>query len=244
MMEKMNSARLVQCAAAAGAAFLAWKFLRSQTRRNFQRGWIHVQGGQQQKPRLETEAQNLTAEVPTANPSIENTRSAGGVEDEPGREPLCSLLTVVITTSPGADNPRTFLQDQVVESFGLVDGLLSCRIIIVCDGYKYVEGISPSKINLRGGKVDDIRMQNYEGYKSALRAKASSGPPPFTLAGMSYTGAQLTDLECGAGEGCWKCVEVLELAEHQGTHCEINCKQPAFQDSPHQKCACVCLIWQ
>lgn len=52
---------------------------------------------------------------------------------------LPSLLTVVLNTSPGVSNPSTRLLEEVLASFALVPGLLSCRLIIVADGYKLRE---------------------------------------------------------------------------------------------------------
>ena len=72
-------------------------------------------------------------------------------------------------------------------TFRFVDGLASCRTIIVCDGYKI-----SSSCNFRGGKVDDVRRDNYEGYKRALRSRID-------------------------GKACgWENVELLELEQHHG----------------------------
>lgn len=100
---------------------------------------------------------------------------------------MASRLTVVITTSPASDHPRTELVEQVLGSFSFVDGLASCRTIIVCDGYKVAKSC-----NFRGGKVDDVRRANYEGYKQALRSKIASKHPG------------------------WETIELLELQEHCG----------------------------
>ena len=98
---------------------------------------------------------------------------------------LASRLTVVITTSPANDHPRTELLEQVLGSFHYVEGLASCRTIVVCDGYKVAKSC-----NFRGGKVDEVRRSNYEGYKRSLRAKIASKE--------------------------WESIELLELQEHFG----------------------------
>ena len=97
----------------------------------------------------------------------------------------CIQREVIITTSPASDHPRTELLEKVLATFRFVNGLAGCRTIIVCDGYKCA-----ASCNFRGGKVDDVRRANYEGYKEALRAKVA-------LAG-------------------WEHVELLELEQHHG----------------------------
>lgn len=102
-------------------------------------------------------------------------------------EDLAPCLTVLITTSPASDHPRTELIEHVLASFRFVAGLADCRTIVVCDGYKVA-----SSCNFRGGKVDPVRRENYEGYKEAIRTK-------------------IADRHAG-----WGSIELLELQEHYG----------------------------
>jgi len=102
-------------------------------------------------------------------------------------ESLAQILTVLITTSPASDHPRTELIEHVLASFRFVAGLADCRTIVVCDGYKVA-----SSCNFRGGKVDEVRRANYEGYKEALRIKIA------------------------ARHAGWGSIELLELQEHYG----------------------------
>ena len=60
---------------------------------------------------------------------------------------LRDSVTVVITTSPASDHPRTELLEQVLGSFRFVDGLARCKTVIVCDGYKIAHSC-----NFRGGR--------------------------------------------------------------------------------------------
>ena len=62
------------------------------------------------------------AGLPEANTS---TQAVGSLHDR---------LTVIVTTSPIPDHPSTAMIEHTVKSFGSVPGLLSCRIIICCDG--------------------------------------------------------------------------------------------------------------
>jgi hypothetical protein len=63
------------------------------------------------------------------------------------RRELRDSVTVVITTSPASDHPRTELLEQVLESFRFVEGLARCKTVIVCDGYKIA-----NSCNFRGGR--------------------------------------------------------------------------------------------
>ena len=121
--------------------------------------------------------------------------------------PLGQRVTVILTTSPASDHPRTELLEQVMASFRFVDGLSRCRTIIVCDGYK----ISNS-CNFRGGKVDDVRRANYEGYKVALNDKISRKLPG------------------------WECVQILDLQQHHGFGFAVRAALPHVETD-----VCVCL---
>lgn len=46
------------------------------------------------------------------------------------------MLSIILTTSPTVSNPSTELIENIIESFGLVSSLLTCKLIIVCDGVK------------------------------------------------------------------------------------------------------------
>lgn len=45
---------------------------------------------------------------------------------------------MILTTSPTVSNPSTALLERVVDTFKLVPSLLSCHLIIVCDGIKEI----------------------------------------------------------------------------------------------------------
>ena len=86
---------------------------------------------------------------------------------------LSRVCTTIITTSPAPSHPSIDLIEQVLRSIAFhAPGLAACRTIIVCDGFKLVEG----KCNFRGARVDDAAAQKYAAYKIALRALLESPP--------------------------------------------------------------------
>jgi hypothetical protein len=48
------------------------------------------------------------------------------------------MLTIILTTSPVLSNPSTVVLETVVKSFNLVEKLIDCKLIIVCDGVKEI----------------------------------------------------------------------------------------------------------
>eukprot|EP00960_Hanusia_phi_P071623 767594-Hanusia_phi.AAC.12 len=107
-------------------------------------------------------------------------------QDCPGID-LAKKLTIVVTTSPASDHPDTKLIELVLKSFELVKGLSACNKVIVCDGYRIWKDC-----NFRNGRVDEVRLKNYEEYKSNIK--------------------KLSELS----EGPWQNSKIMELQEHQG----------------------------
>ena len=79
------------------------------------------------------------------------------------------LLTVIITTSPTASNPCTRLIASIVRSLGIVDGLLPCRKIIVCDGY-----VCGQKCNYKRGRITQDAVGAYQQYLRKLETLSSA----------------------------------------------------------------------
>ena len=80
---------------------------------------------------------------------------------------LSKVLTVVITSSPAKSNPSLRMLEIVVESFTRVPGLKSCRIIIMCDGYKRGAKHRPSR-----GIIDDEAADRYDSFLENLSKAA------------------------------------------------------------------------
>ena len=76
---------------------------------------------------------------------------------------LSKVLTVVITSSPAKSNPSLRMLEIVVESFERVQGLKTCRIIIMCDGYKRGAKHRPSR-----GIIDDEAADRYDSFLENL----------------------------------------------------------------------------
>lgn len=73
-------------------------------------------------------------------------------------------LTVVITTSPAKCHPAVDMIRDVIESFSLVDGLLDCDRIVVCDGVKVGLKERPSR-----GIVSNDTQARYLAYMNNLK---------------------------------------------------------------------------
>jgi hypothetical protein len=108
--------------------------------------------------------------------------------------PMQELLTIVVTTSPIQSNPSTELLERVFETFfhGGNDFALKCRKVIVCDGCRGgnndTEQVSKrhatAKQSMRNGIVNSQQLENYNGFKAALRTLCANAPPdsPFHTA--------------------------------------------------------------
>ena len=89
---------------------------------------------------------------------------------------LSRVCTTIITTSPAPSHPSTDLIEQVLRSIALHSpGLAACRTIIVCDGFKLVEG----KCNFRSARVDESAARSYALYKSALHSLLDGESSPL-----------------------------------------------------------------
>ena len=124
-----------------------------------------------------TDASKVMMESPTGSAS----RHGQDVVD------LRQKLTIVITTSPASDHPETNLIELVLKSFELVEGLSGCKKVIVCDGYRIWKDC-----NFRNGRVDEIRLRNYEEYKSNIKKMSERS------------------------EGLWQHSTIMALTEHHG----------------------------
>ena len=107
--------------------------------------------------------------------------------------PLEELLTIVVTTSPIQSNPSTELLERVFETFihGGEVFALKCRKVIVCDGCRGGDGTehvskrhATAKQSMRNGIVNEQQLENYNGFKTALRALCETAQPdsPFHTA--------------------------------------------------------------
>mmetsp|Transcript_8558 Transcript_8558/g.18982 ORF Transcript_8558/g.18982 Transcript_8558/m.18982 type:complete len:759 (+) Transcript_8558:46-2322(+) len=113
---------------------------------------------------------------------------------KPGSRALCERLTVILTTSPVGRHPSTDLIDEVLGSMKLADGLVSCDMVVVCDGYRREngEGVAYSEPKYRSGIVDAESAKNYEAYKAVLRKR---------MAGTTAPAIRLLELESRHGFG-------------------------------------------
>jgi hypothetical protein len=109
---------------------------------------------------------------PEQAPKLEQEHAS---EPEPEQEALelestlspsfaAQLLTVIVTTSPTTSNPCTRLTAAVMRSLGLVEGLLVCPKVIVCDGY-----VCAAKCNYKKGRITDGDVEAYQQYVQNLR---------------------------------------------------------------------------
>ncbi|KAI1391775.1 uncharacterized protein F4822DRAFT_105254 [Hypoxylon trugodes] len=81
-------------------------------------------------------------------------------------QPISSLLTVIITTSPTPSAPLTDLISAILSSFRSHCGdLLSCRVIVVLDTY---ERIAP-QARLKKGQVTPEGAKTFELYKQNVK---------------------------------------------------------------------------
>ena len=83
-------------------------------------------------------------------------------------------LTVLITSSPTHTHPSTCLLDRVLETFGAVPGLMECRKIVICDGYRL-----DAQIRYKKGRVTQKQADSYEAYKSNLRKHIEENNPLY-----------------------------------------------------------------
>eukprot|EP00123_Amoebidium_parasiticum_P005069 comp16315_c0_seq1/m.14103 comp16315_c0_seq1/g.14103 ORF comp16315_c0_seq1/g.14103 comp16315_c0_seq1/m.14103 type:complete len:287 (-) comp16315_c0_seq1:294-1154(-) len=77
---------------------------------------------------------------------------------------LRDRLTVLLTTSPVVTNPDTRMIEAVLHSFAHVNQLGTCRLIIVCDGYKTGE-----KAKHRSGIITQEGIEKYGQFIERLR---------------------------------------------------------------------------
>ena len=76
---------------------------------------------------------------------------------------LSEFLTIIITTSPIKSHPSTYVLDQVIESFNLIDELNDCKKLIICDGYQII-----SNNKYKSGKISQDVATNYEIYIESI----------------------------------------------------------------------------
>ena len=111
----------------------------------------------------------------------------------PARATLADALTVVCTTSPIPDHPSTALLDETIGSFALVPELLTCRVIIVCDGTRQdLQGSSKFK----RGLVTEADEENYRQFISNVQARISAA-----RLGEIYSNCELLVLDSHHGFG-------------------------------------------
>ena len=107
--------------------------------------------------------------------------------------PLEELLTIVVTTSPIQSHPSTELLERVFETFihGGEAFALKCRKVVVCDGCRGGDDSdqvskrhATAKQSMRNGIVNARQLENYNGFKTALRALCETAQPdsPFYTA--------------------------------------------------------------
>ena len=104
--------------------------------------------------------------------SVPHWAAASAAQTVPGK------LTVIITTSPckGGDAIHRALFRALFASFGQVDGLEGCRIIVVCDSYKQVKsdaGRPMGKVKVKNGSVTSVMAAGYADFLSWLDAEAA-----------------------------------------------------------------------
>ncbi|KAI1407880.1 hypothetical protein F5Y13DRAFT_120640 [Hypoxylon sp. FL1857] len=79
-------------------------------------------------------------------------------------QPISSLLTVIITTSPTPSAPSTELISAILSSFrSYCESLLSCRVIVVFDTYDRITShprLKKGQVTADGAKTFDLYKQN------------------------------------------------------------------------------------
>lgn len=78
-------------------------------------------------------------------------------------------LTVVVVTSPFASMPSLSIICNVIESFNLIDGLDSCPVKIVMDGYKVCSESRPKKGKITA-EAEILYMQYFDALKRRFQA--------------------------------------------------------------------------
>ena len=80
---------------------------------------------------------------------------------------------MILTTSPMISNPSTELVERVVETFTFVPGLIECKLIITCDGYKELSDEQfeiQKKFNRRKrGWISTSKVAKYKEYVENIR---------------------------------------------------------------------------
>jgi hypothetical protein len=84
----------------------------------------------------------------------------------PVNPPICSLLTVILTTSVTPSAPSTELLESVLDSIRLHSAeLLSCRVIVVMDSYDQIA----SQARLKKGQVTAEQAEDFDLYKENIK---------------------------------------------------------------------------
>ena len=123
------------------------------------------------------------AALPPMKLGVTASRPLSSCDKHSGEVDLRGLMTIVLNTSPGTQNPSTLLLEEVVTSFSLVPGLLSCRLLIVADGYKVRD-----KAALKKGMATPAIAAAYEHFLSRVEWLTRSP-------GSALCGAELLVLE-------------------------------------------------
>jgi hypothetical protein len=89
-------------------------------------------------------------------------------------------LTLIVTTSPckSGDAVHRRLFRALFASFGQVDGLEGCRIIVVCDGYKLINsesGTPMGRVKVKNGSISTDMAHGYADFLSWLDAETTEG---------------------------------------------------------------------
>lgn len=89
-----------------------------------------------------------------------------------------------MTTSPVNSNPNTDLINEVGNSLKLVNHLVKCNKLIICDGYKIRD-----KNKFRSGEITQDRVDAYIEYKKNLHllTKQDEATSVFSGAQVTYT---------------------------------------------------------
>ncbi|CAM9995803.1 unnamed protein product, partial [Ectocarpus fasciculatus] len=93
-----------------------------------------------------------------------------------------SIVSIVIVTSPVKSNPDTYLIDTVIDSLAYVEGLQSCHVYIIFDGFVVAEAPRP-----KSGRITEAMAAAYSEYYEALQQKYNS-PKYHLLKSESHRG--------------------------------------------------------
>ena len=80
-------------------------------------------------------------------------------------------ISIIIVTSPVQSNPDTTVLDRVVASFEEVEGLATCPVLIILDGYLLSETAKP-----KSGRITASMATSYEDFHHVLLCKYNSNP--------------------------------------------------------------------